>query len=57
MHWEECMKKRYGNFKQNYMKKIWREKDELGLNVIYVEQCDRFKREIQKEIIRKNKLM
>lgn len=51
------MKKRYGNFKQNYMKKIWREKDELGLNVIYVEQCDRFKREIQKEIIRKNKLM
>lgn len=51
------MKKRYGNFKQNYMKKIWKSKDDLGLDVIYVEQCDKFKRERQQEIIRKNKLM
>lgn len=39
------------------MKKIWKSKDENGLDVIYVEECDKFERENQKEIIAKAKLM
>lgn len=38
------------------MKKIWKSKDELGLTVIYVEECDKFEKEIQREIIY-NKVM
>lgn len=45
------MKKRYGNIKQDYMKKIYKSKDELGLTVIYVEECDKYEKENQKEVI------
>ena len=27
------------------MKKIWKSKDENGLDVIYVEECDKFEKE------------
>lgn len=52
-HWEECFKNRYGNFEQAYMKKIWKAKDEIGLDVIYVEECDRFENERTRERIYK----
>lgn len=50
------MTKRYGNVKQDYMKKIRKEKDDLGLTVIYVEECEKYKKEIQREVIY-NKVM
>lgn len=34
------------------MKRIWKAKDENGLDVIYVEKCDNFAKEEQKKSIR-----
>ena len=44
-YWQECFKSRYGNKPEDYMKKIWREKDDWGQDVIYVEECEKFKYE------------
>ena len=40
------------------MKKIWKAKDEIGLDVIYVEECDKFENERTRErIYRKDRIM
>lgn len=42
-NWENCFKYRYGNARQEYMKKISKVKDSWGETVIYVSKCDRYK--------------
>lgn len=37
------------------MKKIWKEKDEWGQDVIYVKECTKFKYEHQKDLPKLNK--
>ena len=44
-HWEECFKYRYGNKKQEYMEKIFKQKDNWGQSIIYVEKCKNFEYE------------
>lgn len=46
-HWQECFKYRYGNLKQDYMKKIKRARDSWGDTIIYVYECEKYKYEKQ----------
>lgn len=46
-HWQKCFKNRYGNQKQDYMKKINRKRDSWGQFVIYVEECEKYLHERQ----------
>ena len=57
-HWQECFKYRYGNKKQEYMKKIKKAKDSWGETVIYVLECEKYEYEKQSDLHNiKNKRM
>lgn len=54
-NWEKCFYLRYYDKQEPYMKKVTREKDEWGQDVIYVEECDEYEYEIQPDMPYLNK--
>ena len=48
LYHERCMVYRYNNVQTKYMKKVYRQKNNDGNKVIYVEECSKFTQRIFK---------